>query len=538
MLSRRDLLIASLLTTAGCSGGERRVVVGNREAVLHVGNALEPQSVDPHITTGVSESRIETALFESLVAKDATTLEPVPGVAERWEISADRRIYRFHLRSDARWSNGDPVTAEDFRWSWWRGLQPALANEYVSMYYPIKNAEEYAAGKRTDFSEVGIRVLDALTLEVELASPTPYFLQLIDHHSYYPLHRATLERFGAPTDRFTNWTRPGNMVTNGAFRLTEWNLYRHIRVEKNPFYWDARNVRLNAVVFYPTENQVTEERMFRSKQLHFTYEVPLEKVAEYRAEQSNELRVDPYLGTYYYMMNVARPGLSDPRVRRALAMAIDRKALIDIVLRGVHFPAYTVTPPGTAGYQPPKLFDFDPEGARQLLAAAGYANGNGLQAFELLYNTYEHHRKIAVAIQQMWRTHLNVQASLVNQEWKVYLDSRDRGSYDICRAGWIGDYVDPNTFLELWVTGNGNNDTGWSNAEYDELLLRRIPVMATQAERMAGFYKAETILLEHMPIIPIYTYSTNHLVANSVKQMPRNILDHYVYKDVYLEQSE
>lgn len=536
MLSRRDLLTAGLLTAAGCSSGERRVVAGNRDGVLHFGNGTEPQALDPHITTGIPEYHIQLALFEALVVKDAATLASVPGVAQRWEISADGRTYRFYLRPDARWSNGDPLTAEDFRWTWWRGLQPALANEYASMYYPIKHAEDYATGRISDFSQVGIRVIDPLLLEVELAELTPYFLQLIDHHSYYPLHRGTIEKFGAATDRFTNWTRPGNMVTNGAFKLAEWRLNRHVRVEKNPFYWDAANVRLNAIVFYPTENIVTEERMFRSGQLHRTEEVVVEKVAEYRVTRPQELRLDPYLGSYYYMVNVTRPGLNDARVRRALAMAIDRKRLIETVLNNVNFPSYAVTPPGTAGYRPPKLFDFDPEGARRLLAEAGYADGQGLPTFEILYNTQEQHRKIAVTVQQMWKTHLNIDATIVNEEWKVYLDTRDRMDYDICRAGWIGDYVDPNTFLELWVTGNGNNDTGWSNAEYDELLTRKIPAMKTHDERMAGFFKAESLLLEHMPIIPIYSYATRHLVATNVRQMPSNLLDYYAFKHVYLEQ--
>ena len=535
MISIRALLVISLLALTACSGGESRVDQGNRDGVLHFGNATEPQTLDPHTMTGVPEHHIEQALFEKLVAKDPKTLEPAPGVAERWEVSEDGRTYRFYLRTNARWSNGDPVTAEDFHWSWWRALQPALGNEYGYMLYPIKNAEAYATGKLQDFSEVGVRVINLHELEIELTEPTPYFLQLIDHNSFAPVHRATLEKFGAPTDRFSPWIRPGNMVTNGPFKLADWKLYKHVRVEKNPYYWDAATVKLNAIMFYPTENIITEERMFRSRQLHRTEEFPTNKVIDYKTNHPDELRLDPYLGSYYYMVNVTKPGLNDARIRRALAMAIDRESLINNVLNGVNFPAYALTPPGTGGYQPPQLFKFDPEAARELLAEAGYPDGKGFPKIEILYNTHEAHRKIAVALQQMWKTHLNIDVRMVNQEWKVYLDSRDALHYDVCRAGWIGDYVDPNTFLDLFVTGGGNNDTGWSNTEYDDLMLRKIPTMKTEAERIAGFARAETILMEEMPIIPIYFYSTRHLVQTSVKGMTGNIMDYYSFKHIYLE---
>lgn len=532
---RRVSLAVLLCLLGSCSSRQRRVDQGNREGILHFGNATEPQDIDPHITTGVPESHIEWALFEGLVNKDAETLRPVPGVAERWEVSDDSRTYRFHLRRNAKWSDGEPITAEDFRWSWWRALQPRLGNEYAYMFYPIANAEEFATGKLAEFSQVGVRVLDAYTLEVELKAPTPYFLQLVDHPSFYPLPRRVLEKHGGVSSRFSKWTRAGNAVTNGAFRLTEWKLNKYMKVEKNPHYWNAANVKLNGIVFYPTENTTTEERMFRSGQLHFTSDLPINKVAEYQREHPDELRLQPYLGTYYYMVNVTRPTLRDARVRRALAMAIDRDALTNQVLQGVVRPAYSLTPPGTADYQPPMLFKFDPAAARKLLAEAGYPNGAGFPKFDILYNTHEQHRKIAVAVQQMWKQHLNVEVGLINQEWKVYLNSRDEFDYDIARASWIGDYVDPNTFIDMWVTGGGNNDTGWSNARYDELVLRKIPMLKTSAERLDAYEEAETILLTEMPIIPIYYYVTRHLVSRSVKGMPTNMLDYYAFRQISLE---
>lgn len=531
----KRLVIAACLMLAACSGGKSRVDEGDATGVLHFGNATEPQGLDPHTTTGVPEANIQEALFEGLVSKDPVTLEPVPGMAERWDVSADGRTYTFHIRANARWSDGTPLTAEDFRWTWWRALQPALGNEYAYMLFPIRNAEDYFGGKIKDFAEVGVRVLDPLTLEVQLTNPTPYFAQLASHHSYLALPRHVIEKYGAATDRFTPWTRVGNMVTNGPFKLAGWKLNKFVRVEKNPYYWDAAKVRLNAIVFYPTENTSTEERMYRSGQLHVSYDIPIDKIPIHKQKEPEQTRVEPYLGTYFYRLNVTKPGLKDTRVRRALAMALDRKTLVETVQKGVNAPAWAFTPPGTLGYQPPKTFEYDPEGARRLLAEAGYPGGKGLPPIEILYNTHEQHRKIAVAVQQMWKKNLGIDVTMVNEEWKVYLDTVDTLNYTVARAAWIGDYVDPNTFLDMWVTKGGNNKTGWSNAEYDDLILRKIPAMKTQAERFEGFKRAETILMQEMPIIPVYTYATKHLVRPSVKGMPGNILDFFSFKDVYLE---
>lgn len=535
--NRRELLLAAMAgtTLAACTGGERRVVVGNATGVLHFGNGTEPQTIDPHVSTGVPESRLEFALMEGLVGKDPATLEPVPGVAERWEVSEDGLVYRFYLRREARWSDGRPLTAEDFRWSLWRGLQPALGNEYAYMIFAVKNAEAYLKAEITDFDQVGVRVIDAYTLEIELTAPTPFFLQLLDHHSFYPVPRHVMEKFGEVTDRFSHWTRPGNFVGNGAFQLVEWKLNQHVRVERNPEYWDADKVRLNAIMFYPTENLATEERMFRSKQLHVTNDIPVDKIPQYRVNRPEVLHVDPYLGSYFYMLNTRQPGLNDVRVRRALALAVDRRSLIDTVLHGVNTPSYAMTPPGTLGYYPPKLFDFDPEQARKLLAEAGFPDGRGMPPLEILYNTHDTHRKIAVAIQQMWNKFLNISVSMINQEWKVYLDTRDSGAYTVCRYGWIGDYVDPNSFLDMWTAESGNNKTGWSNRRYDELILRRIPNMKSHEERLQGFHEAETILINEMPIIPIYTYDNKHLIDTVVQGSPTNIMDYFSFKDMYLE---
>lgn len=527
------ILISALVNMAGC-GGESNVEAGNRDGILHVGNSDEPQALDPHIVTGLPEYNILSALLEGLVVKNPRTLEPEPGVAEAWEISADGRVYTFHLRKDARWSNGDPVTAEDFAWSWWRALQPALGNQYAYMYHLIENAEAYASGDIDDFGQVGIQVLDRHRLRVTLENPAPYFLQLLDHFSMYPVHRATLEAFGPPEERNSRWTRPGSFVGNGPFVLREWHINRIIEVEKNRHYWDAGKVALNGIHFHPVQNTTTEERMFRAGQLHITGTIPVDKIAHYRRNHPELIQVAPYLGTYFYRFNTRVAPLDDKRVRLALSYAVDRRQLVDHITKGGELPAHSFTPPDTDGYTADGDLAFDPDKARRLLAEAGYPDGEGFPTTEVLYNTAEGHRKVAVALQQMWNRHLNIQVTLTNQDWKVYLDSVDRGDYSIARAGWIGDYLDPNTFLDMWVTGGGNNRTGWSNADYDELVLRRAPGAQDRESRYRLLRKAEAILLHEMPVMPLYIYTSKSLVQPAVEGLEPNILDYTLYKALSL----
>jgi oligopeptide transport system substrate-binding protein len=275
--------------------------------------------------------------------------------------------------------------------------------------------------------------------------------------------------------------------------------------------------------------------MFRVDQLHFSQDLPLDKLPVYQARENSPLVVAPYLGTYFYLFNTERPPVDDVRVRKALAMTVDRDKLIRTVLHGIYTPAYTITPPGTMGYQPPRLFDYDPEKARQLLAEAGYPNGEGWPGVEVIYNTSENHRKIAVALQQMWKDELNIEVTIANQEWKVYLDSIDTMNYAVARRGWIGDYVDANNFLDMYLTGGGNNNTGFGEPEYDEMIMQLAPRAKTQEERFRIFYEAEEMLMEQMPILPIYTYSSKHLVHPSVRDLPANYMDHLNLKYVWLD---
>ena len=530
--------IVMLISLTGCGGGESNVSAGNKSGTLYWGNGTEPQSLDPQIATGVPEHHIISAVMEGLVLKDRKTLEPRPGVAKSWDISEDGRVYTFYLRDNARWSNGDPHTAHDYAWSWWRALQPALGNLYAYMLFPIENAQKYYEGDISEFDQVGVKALDDRTLQVTLKYPTPYFLQLLDHYSLFPVHQATIEKFGDADQRGTRWTYEGNLVGNGPFQLIDWKINRRIVVQSNPYYWDKENVSLKEIIFIPIENIVTEERMFRAGQLHVTSSLPADKISVYREANDPELRIAPYLGTYYYRLNVRKPQLQDRRVRRALAMTIDRQRLVDNITKGGQIPAYAMTPPGTMGYFPESDLTFDPEGAKLLLAEAGYPNGKGFPPTEILYNTNEGHRKVAVALQDMWKKHLNIDIRLLNQEWKVYLDSESAGQYEISRAGWIGDYVDPNNFLDLFLCGGGNNRTGWCNEEYDRLILDVAPSMKSHKERLKVFQKAENMLLDDMPIIPIYTYTSVQLVNSSVKNYDPNIMNAASYKDIYLQTDE
>ena len=530
-----SILLATCVTLTGCGSSETNVVAGNKSGTLYWGNGTEPQSLDPQIATGVPEHHIISAVMEGLVLKDRKTLEPRPGVAKTWDISNDGRVYTFYLRENAKWSNGDAHTADDYVWSWWRALQTTLGNQYAYMLFPIKNAKRYYDGETSDFSDVGVKAINNRTLQVTLTNPTPYFLQLLDHYSLFPVHQATIEKFGRADERGTRWSYEGNLVGNGPYKLEEWKINRHITVTKNPYYWDEANVSINSIVFKPVDNAVTEERMFRAGALHVTSSIPADKIAIYQEKSAPELKITPYLGTYFYRLNINTPQLQDKRVRRALGMAIDRKQLVDNITKGGQIPAYTMTPPGTMGYFPESTLNFDPEVAKRLLAEAGYPNGEGFPPIEILYNTNEGHRKIAVALQEMWKNYLNIDIKLLNQEWKVYLATESAGDYQISRGGWIGDYVDPNNFLDMFLCNGGNNRTGWCNEEYDRLILEVAPSQSSHEQRLKIFQQAETILLEDMPIIPVYTYTSIKLLHPSVRNFDDNILNQAMYKDLYLD---
>jgi len=519
---------------SGCGPGGTAVERGDRDQVLHAALGAPPESLDPHIITSVAGFDVMRAIQEGLVSEDPRDLSPIPGVAERWTLSPDQREYTFFLRPDARWSNGDPVTAQDFIFSFRRVLSPALGAQYAYMLFLAENAEAYNAGTLEDFTQVGFEAIDDQTLRIRLNHPTPYFLSILTNPSWWPVHPPTVLAHGRIDQRSTGWTRPGNFVGNGPFTLSQWRTGREIITLRNPHYWDAEAVRLQAIHFHPIESSDTQERAFRSGQLHFTKSIQPNRVSHYEETQPAVIRSEPYLGVYFFRLNTNRPPFDDARVRQALSLAIDKESIVRNVMHGRADAAGSFTPPDTGGYTFRNRVAFDPERARALLAEAGYPDGKDFPSVDLLFNTQELHRQIAEAVQQMLRTELNIQVNLFNQEWQAYLASVRSGNYQIARAAWIGDYPDPTTFLDMWLTDGGNNSTGWSSAAYDTL-IQQAGRTSDRTEREEIFQQAEAILLEELPIIPVYHYRNNYLIQPSVKGWFSNILDRHPYKFLYLE---
>ena len=506
------------------------------EKILHFGLGSEPQYLDPHLANSVSAHNVIIALIEGLVSEDPKTLKPVPGVAEKWDISEDGLVYTFHLRKNAKWSNGDPVTAHDFVYSYKRILNPELASQYASMLHGLKNARQYhEEGLSWDEAKVGATAIDDYTLQLTLENPTPYFLELLNHYSWFPAHPPTIEKFGAFGKQGTAWTRPGNYVGNGPFTLSDHKVNSVIEVKKNPLYWDAQTVSLEGIRFYPIESADTEERAFHSGFLHLTQTVSPDRIDFLKENHSDLIHFESYLGTYFYRFNVEEPPFDDVRVRLAFNLATDRQAIVEKVTKGGQLPARCFTPPGTGGFSPESRFRFDPQKAKSLIQE--YLTEKGLESLpkiELKYNTSEGHKKVAEALQGMWKNHLGAEIQLLNMEWKVFLSTIAKRDFSLARAGWIGDYVDANTFLHMWRTGDGHNNTGWSSTRYDELLELAAQESDTQ-KRFSYFEECEKLIAENAPILPIYFYVHVTLRSPTVKGWHPTLLDHHPYKYVRLE---
>ena len=531
--------LATLLAAscAGCLRRETQVQRADRDQVLLRGIGYEVADIDPQLGTGTAEQAVISGLFEGLVSEDPRDLHPVPGVAYRWDVSPDGLTYTFFLRADARWSSGRPVTAADFVQSWKRMLSPSFAADNAGLFYVIQGAEAYNKGAARDFSRVGVETLGERTLRVALEHPAPHFLSLLTHWSFCPVPVEVIAGLG-PLDRRGNpWASPGHLVGNGPFTLSAWEPNKVIILARSPTYWDAARVSLKGIRLYPIDSLDAEEREFRAGQLHLTDALPVGRVDAYRSGGPDVrplLRIDPYLGTYFYRINTTRAYLRDPLIRKALALAVDRRSIVQRILRGGQQAAAALTPPGIDGYEPPPGLSTDFAEARRILASAGYPGGRGLPPFELLFNDSENHRLIAEAVQEMWRRELGVEVRLVNEDLKSVLGARRMGDYQIMRSSWIADYEDPGSFLDVWRSGSGDNYTGWSSPDYDALLFAagRTP---DAPSRRALLRQAESLLLQAVPIIPIYYYTHVFLKQPSVQGWYPNLLDHHPYKYVSLE---
>lgn len=499
-------------------------VVRTNDAEFSFINGPELETLDPPLITGSVESRIVGSLLEGLTTYNPKDLTPKPGIAKEWTVSEDGLVYTFFLRKSL-WSNNQPLTAHDFTYSWKRALLPETAADYAYQLYYIKNASSFNKGTLNDFNLVGVKAIDDYTLQVTLEYPTPFFINLTSFPTLLPVNKNCVETYG------DSWTKPDNIVTNGPFCLDEWRLNQHLILKKNLLYWDAKSVTLDKIKSQTVESVNTSFNMYESKTTDFINTVPL-SIVDILIKRE-DFHPSVYLATYFFRFNVTKPPFDNILVRKAFNYAVDKNAIVKYVTKGDEVPAKTFVPIGMPGYESPDGSPYSVNEAKQFLAQAGYPDGKGFPTIELLYNTSESNKNIAEVLQQMWKSNLNVNVRLLNQEWKVFLNTTKMLDYEISRASWIGDYIDPNTFLDMFITDGGNNRTGWSNTKYDSL-IKMAAKENDQTKRFDLFKRAEKILVEdELPIIPIYFYVTHNMYRANIKGIYPNILNIHPLK--YIE---
>src|SRR5450759_1364212 len=554
-------LVVVLLGTVSCKASKG----GLQEVTYNLGT--EPATIDPAIMNGIPEANVILQLFDGLTRIDNKNL-PEAAIAKSWTISKDRKTYIFTLR-DTSWTNGTPVTAYDFEYAWKRALSPELASEYAYQLYYIYGGEAFnmsvkvgskyyvqavdAKGnpltkkvgdkdvpvanmaKEIDPSkDVGVKALDAKTLKVNLESPTAYFLNLTAFPTLMPVCKAVV----STNDKWAS--DPTNYVTDGPFKLTQWSHNEKLVFVKNPTYWDKDKVKLTKITYLMVEDESTALSMYQSGQLDAAAYVPLSELPKLVA--SGDAQIFPSLATCYFTVNVTKKPFNDVRVREALNLAIDRKGITQSITKGGEVPALAFVPYGMPDALPGKDFrtlggsyfkDNDIATAKALLAQAGYPNGKGFPAFTLLYNTSSAYKSVCEAIQQMWKKNLGITCTLRSEELGVFRNDREQLNYDVVRSNWFGDYIDPNTFLDMWVTHGGNNHSGWSNKSYDALITKAKVTVDPKA-RMATLHAAEKILMTDVPIIPIYFYTNPVLLSKHIKNFHQSMLGTPDFKLVYM----
>ena len=494
-------------------------------ADLRIVNGAEPGSLDPATSTGLEELRVVMALFEGLMRVDPKTAQPIPGLAERYEISPDFKTYTFHLRTNAVWSTGERITARDFVYSWFRVLDPATASEYFGQLLYIKNAKRWFNKQLTNREQVGIRAPDDFTLQVELENPTPFFLDLCAFQTLSIVPRHLIEPH---RDR---WMRVRPLSVNGPYQLESWRLNDRIRLRANPRYWDAANTGCEVIDLLPIRSASTAFNLYERGKVDIIWDkefIPSDLYQTLRERQ--DFHGFNYLGTYFLRFNTTRKPLDNPLVRRALALTIDKQRLIDKILKTGETNAQQLVPPYTANSLPIDAPGYDPETARRLLREAGFKDGNGFRTIEYLFESVAGgasvHSRVGVELQQMWRETLGIRLELRQMEKQVYLKAQRSLDYDVTRSSWMGDYNDPVTFLGLFRANDGNNRTGWKNARYDELMDRaaREPGLARRKEILR---EAETLLIrDEAPIVPVYYFAGfNYYNPRRVSGIETNILD-------------
>ncbi|MGS0744543.1 peptide ABC transporter substrate-binding protein [Syntrophomonas erecta subsp. sporosyntropha] len=512
------LLILSLLAilVAGCGGGGKT----GEEKVVRYNHGQEPETIDPIQNTSTDGGTIAAAVFEGLTALDADN-KSIPGVAENWDISPDGMTYTFHLRKDAKWSDGKPVTAKDFAYSWQRALDPNTKAEYAYQLFYIKNGEEFNAGN-AKAEDLGIKVIDENTLEVTLNAPTPYFLNLTSFPTLMPVRQDIIEKNG------DQWARKAETyIGNGPFKAVEWVSKDHLKLVKNGDYWDKDRVKIAGIMITFIGDESTMLSSYEAGELDVIDSIPLTEIARLKKE-SNELNIIPQAGTYYYAFNTQKAPFDNVKVRKAFALAIDRQTVVDKI-RKTGTPATGFVPFGIPDATPDKDFrsvggDFFPvkadvAQAKKLLAEAGYPGGKGFPEVTLIYNSTEEHKILAEAMLEMWKQNLGISnIKLANMEWGVFIPTRQKGDFQIARDGWIGDYNDPMTFIDLFTTDNGNNDPQWKNAEFDQL-VKKARTASNEQERMSILHQAEKLFLDEAIMAPVFFYTQNSMVKPYVKNL-------------------
>jgi oligopeptide transport system substrate-binding protein len=517
-----------LLLSAGCVRNEPA-------ADLVIVNRIEPESLDPAILTGIAEMRIASAVFEGLTRYDPVTSAPIPGLAESWDVSPDARTYTFHLRSNLVWSTGEPMDASDLVYSWIRALNPATASDYAGQLFYLKNAEDFNAGRIKDANLVGVHALDTLTVKVELNEPTAFFLDLCAFSTLSVVPRRTIEKYG------DQWLMSRPLPVSGPYEIVAWRINDKVRVRKNARYWDAANTKTEIVDFLPINSATTALNLYETGGADIVWDKDLvpNELLDVLLKRP-DFHTFPYLGSYFIRLNITHKPFDDVRVRQALGLAIDKERITRKITRAGEIPADHFTPDGVARYHPPHGPRHDPEKARRLLAEAGFPGGKGFPRFQYMYDAAaggaaQVHERIGVELQQMWHDELGIDVELRPMEWKVYLANQSKMDYESCRASWIGDYNDADTFLNLFVTNNGNNRTGWSDARYDDL-IRHADREPDLRRREQYFQEAETILLHEGPVIPLYFYvGFNYYDPKKIKGIYENILDNHPLNSISKE---
>jgi oligopeptide transport system substrate-binding protein len=505
------------------------------QVVYHRGNDAEPETLDAHKTSTVGEGHVLRDLYEGLVIHNAKG-EVVPGVAEKWELSDDGKLYRFTLRANAKWSNGDPVKASDFVFAYRRIMAPETGAKYANILYPILNAEKINKGQVKP-EELGATAIDDHTLEIRLERPTPYFIQLLTHQTGLPLHPPTVEKFGK------DYVKPGNLVSNGAYMLAEFVPNSHIKVVKNPYFHDAQNVQIDVVMFYPISDLAAAARRFQAGELHSTPDIPADQMKSLKERFGNQVVLGPYLGVWALPVNTSKPPFNDVRVRKALSMVIDREDIAERIWSETMQPAYSFVPPGIGNYGTPataEYKDMSPiereDKAKELLKEAGFGPGGKQLKVELRYNTLDNNRNTVVAIADMWKR-VGVETSFINTDAKTHFAYlRDGGDFDIARYGWIGDYSDPQNFLFLLESDNkGFNYGKWKNDEYDALMKQAAGEIDLN-KRAGILLKAEQIFMREEPWIPVLHYGTKNLISPKLVGFHQNLRGVYPSRFLQIKQ--